>query len=194
MSLNPNSRARFNLSKTVVLLLDPTQLGLDVMAQIVAGFGARHMHRCRTVDEAKALVGEHQIDLCIVDAIAQTGAGYEFVRWLRQTAKEPNRHAPVLMTAGHTRSSDIGTARDCGAHFIVSKPLAPIVVLERILWIAKASRAFMLSDSYIGPDRRFGREDDKPSRPRKRRDDAPAEPQHRQSTPAAEQPLEATPV
>jgi DNA-binding response OmpR family regulator len=193
MSLNPNSRARFNLSKTVVLLLDPTQLGLDVLAQIMTGFGARHIHRCRTLDEAKALVSEDLIDLFIVDAIAQSGEGYEFVRWLRSEAKEPNRHAPVLMTAGHTRRADVGAARDCGAHFIVGKPLAPIVVLERILWIAKAGRAFMLSDGYIGPDRRFGRDDDRPSRPRNRRDDAPAEPDPQPSAPAAERPMEATP-
>ena len=68
------------------------------------------------------------------------------------------------------------------------------MVLERILWIAKATRAFMLSDGYVGPDRRFGRDDDKPNHPRNRRDDAPAEPDQRQSAPAAERPMEATPA
>ena len=63
-------------------------------------------------------------------------------------------------------------ARDCGGHFIVTKPLAPIVVLERIIWIAKGGRAFLLSDNYVGPDRRFGR-NPPADHPRRRHDDEP---------------------
>jgi CheY-like chemotaxis protein len=173
MALDPASRARFNLSKTSVLLLDPTPVGLDILAQILKGLGARQVHRCMTVAEAKAKVHEHLIDLMVVDAIAESGEGYEFVRWLRKSVPEPNRHAPVLLTAAHTRASDVTSARDCGSHFIVTKPLAPIVVLERIIWIAKEGRAFLLSDNYIGPDRRSGRADAKADHPRRRHDDTP---------------------
>ena len=66
-------------------------------------------------------------------------------------------------------------ARDCGGHFIVTKPLAPIVVLERIIWIAREGRAFLLSDEYVGPDRRFGKKEPPLNHPRRRREDAEAE-------------------
>jgi DNA-binding response OmpR family regulator len=84
---------------------------------------------------------------------------------------EPNRHTPVLLTAAHTKASDVANARDCGSHFIVAKPLAPIVVLERIIWIAKEGRAFVLSDEYIGPDRRFAKSEPDDDHPRRRRED-----------------------
>lgn len=174
MGLDPKSRARFNLSKTVVLVLDPSPLGLAILGQILSGFGARKIHRCRTVDEAKAVVTEFQIDLMIVDSIAETGEGYEFVRWLRKNVPEPNRHTPVLLTAAHTKVSDVQNARDCGSHFILAKPLAPIVVLERMIWIAREGRAFLFSDNYIGPDRRFAKPDADADHPRRRHDDAPA--------------------
>jgi CheY-like chemotaxis protein len=173
VALDPSSRARFNLSKTAVLLLDPTPVGLEILTQILKGFGARELHRCSTVEEAKAKVLEHQIDLMVVDTIAESGEGYEFVRWLRKGVPEPNRHAPVLLTAAHTRTSDVTSARDCGSHFIVTKPLAPIVVLERIIWIAREGRAFLFSDGYVGPDRRFVRQESKADHPRRRRDDEP---------------------
>jgi CheY-like chemotaxis protein len=173
VALDPNSRARFNLSKTVVLLLDPTPVGLEILTQILKGFGARQILRCSTVEDAKARVLEQQIDLMVVDTIAESGEGYEFVRWLRKGVPEPNRHAPVLLTAAHTRTSDVTSARDCGSHFIVTKPLAPIVVLERIIWIAREGRAFLFSDGYVGPDRRFGRQEVKTDHPRRRRDDEP---------------------
>lgn len=173
MAVSPKSRARVNLSHTAILLFDPTPMGLAILGQILNGFGAKSIHRCRTLDEAKDVVSETEIDLMIVDSIAETGEGYEFVRWLRRSAPEPNRHAPILMTAAHTRASDVAKARDCGGHFIVAKPLAPIVVLERIVWIAREGRAFLLSDSYIGPDRRLGREAPA-DHPRRRRNDAAA--------------------
>jgi DNA-binding response OmpR family regulator len=171
VALDPKSRARFNLSKTVVLLFDPTPLGLAILTQILAGFGARKIHRCNTIDEAKQVVSDFEIDLMIVDAMAESGEGYEFVRWLRANVPEPNRHTPVLLTAAHTKASDVASARDCGSHFIVAKPLAPIVVLERIIWIAKEGRAFVLSDEYIGPDRRFAKSNPEGEQPRRRRED-----------------------
>jgi DNA-binding response OmpR family regulator len=171
MGLDPTSRARFNLSKTVVLLFDPTPLGLAILGQILAGLGARKIHRCSTVDEAKRVVTEFEVDLMIVDAMAESGEGYEFVRWLRSNVPEPNRHTPVLLTAAHTKASDVATARDCGSHFIVAKPLAPIVVLERIIWIAKEGRAFVLSDEYVGPDRRFAKSEPGDDHPHRRRED-----------------------
>jgi DNA-binding response OmpR family regulator len=173
MGLDPKSRTRFNLSKTVVMLLDPTPLGLAIMGQILTGFGARKIYRCRTVEEAKAVVAEFQIDLMVVDAIAESGEGYEFVRWLRKSVPEPNRHTPVLLTAAHTKASDVASARDCGSHFIIAKPLAPIVVLERVIWIAREGRAFLLSENYVGPDRRFAKPDAEGDHPRRRFDDPP---------------------
>ncbi|HUZ12065.1 MAG TPA: response regulator [Caulobacteraceae bacterium] len=171
MALDPNSRARFNLSQTVVLLLDGTPLGMTILGQIIAGLGARQIHRCRTVDEAKEVVGEFRLDLMIVDSIAEGGDGYEFVRWLRREVSEPNKHTPVLLTAGHTKTSDVDKARDCGAHFIVAKPIAPIVMLERIIWIAREGRSFLFSDEYVGPDRRFGKDASPHDHPRRRRED-----------------------
>ena len=171
MGLDPKSRARFNLSKTVVLLFDPTPLGLAILTQILSGFGARKIHRCSTIDEAKQVATDFEIDLMIVDAMAESGEGYEFVRWLRSNVPEPNKHTPVLLTAAHTKASDVANARDCGSHFIVAKPLAPIVVLERIIWIAKEGRAFVLSDEYIGPDRRFAKSDPQGEHPLRRRED-----------------------
>ena len=155
MGLSPESRARFNLSKASILLFDPTPMGMSILVQIVTGLGAKHLHRCYTLDEAREAVANYELHLMIVDSLSQTGEGYDFVRWLRHESTEPNVHAPVLLTAAHTRISDVNKARDCGGHFIVAKPIAPIVMLERIIWVSKEGRGFLLTDTYVGPDRRF---------------------------------------
>lgn len=155
MALDPASRVRVNLEKASVLLLDDNPMGMSILVQIITGLGARRLHRCASVEQAREAASEHEIDLAIVDSMAPDGGGYDFVRWLRTEATEPNCHAPVMVTTSHTPSRDVARARDCGGHIIIKKPIAPIVMLERILWVSKGGRAFLYSDGYVGPDRRF---------------------------------------
>mgnify|MGYP001293289817 FL=1 len=153
MGLNPDSRARFNLERASVLVLEDSGMGMSILVQILTGFGAKSLHRCETVTEAKDVITKAEVDLIICDAMG--GEAYDFIKWLRASRIEPNRYAPVLLIAGHTPGHAVEKARDCGAHFIMAKPLTPIAVLERILWIAREGRRFVECDTYVGPDRRF---------------------------------------
>ncbi|RAK53664.1 response regulator [Phenylobacterium soli] len=170
MALDVASRARFNLERAAVLLLDDTPMGMSILVQIVTGLGAKHLYRCTSVEAAKDVAMTAEIDLAIVDAMAPEGKGYDFVEWLRREASEPNCYTPTLITTAHTPASDIVRARDCGGHFIIKKPIAPIVMLERIIWVAKAGRPFLFTGTYVGPDRRF-RDDGPPDGIGRRRED-----------------------
>jgi CheY-like chemotaxis protein len=184
MALDPASRARFNLERASILLLDETAVGMSILVQIVTGLGAKHLYRCTTVEQAQEIALAHQLDLAIVDSLSPSGAGYDFVKWMRQGAREPNCYTPVLVTTAHTPAADVNRARDCGGHFIVKKPIAPIVLLERIIWVSKAARPFLFADEYVGPDRRF-RDDGLPAKGGRRRDDAALS--EAQDSPAEEQ-------
>lgn len=171
MGLDPTSRARFNLSQASVLILDNTPIGLSILVQIVTGLGARHIHRCENIEQAQEAVLAHQIDLAIIDAMSPSGDGYEFVRWMRKSTQDPNCYAPVLVTTAHTPVGDVNKARDYGGHFVIKKPIAPVVMLERILWVANEARPFLIADTYVGPDRRF-HDVEPPGGVGRRRDDA----------------------
>ncbi|MFN3522207.1 MAG: PleD family two-component system response regulator [Phenylobacterium sp.] len=172
MGLDANSRARFNFERASVLLLDGTPLGLEILVQVLTGFGAKTLHRAANADEAKDIIQRFAIDLAVVDA-SPTGEGYEFVAWLRRSKIEPNCYAPVLLTAGHTPTHAIEQARNCGADFIMKKPLTPKAVLERVVWIAREGRKFVDCDTYVGPDRRIKNEGVPGGGPGRRRDDLP---------------------
>ncbi|HEY9236566.1 MULTISPECIES: response regulator [Phenylobacterium] len=173
MGLNPDSRVRFNLERASVLLLEDSGMGMGILVQILTGFGAKVLHRCESVAEAQETVGRVELDLVICDAMR--GEGYEFIKWLRASRIEPNRYVPVLLISGHTPSHAVAKARDCGAHFIMAKPLTPITLLERILWIAREGRCFVECDTYVGPDRRFKNAGVPPGMVGRRRDDLKGE-------------------
>jgi DNA-binding response OmpR family regulator len=143
--------AKFNLSQAKVLLVETAQAELDLYASMLSGFGATMVERCASEEEAS---NKDEFDLVIVDAKLGEDDGYDFVRRLRRRNGLKGQ-VPVLMIAGHTPRSRITMARDSGAHFLVRKPLSPALLLERILWIAHETRAFIECDGYAGPDRRF---------------------------------------
>jgi DNA-binding response OmpR family regulator len=173
MALDPASRSRYNLEDASVLLLDDTTMGMAILVQIVTGLGAKKLYRCTDIEAAKQTAERHELDLAIVDGMSPTGGGYDFVKWMRTNCQEPNCYTPVIITTAHTPASDVARARDCGGHIIVKKPFAPIVMLERIIWVAKEGRPFLFSGEYVGPDRRF-RDEGPPKGVGRRREDQQA--------------------
>jgi CheY-like chemotaxis protein len=147
-------RGRVNLEKAVVLLLSP-QTGMELLARVLHGFGVRHPYRCHDAEQAMQTCREADIDLIVCDGSLPGGETYDFIAALRRSDLEPNRYTPVMVIQGHTPLDQIQKARDCGANFVVAKPITPRLLLERVLWIAQEQRPFIELDSYIGPDRRF---------------------------------------
>jgi CheY-like chemotaxis protein len=155
VALDATSKTRFNLSKASVLLLDSTVVGMGVLSQILKGFGAGVLYRCSNAEEAREITRTEALHLIVADTMAPAGDGYDFVIWLRRTAPDPNRYCPVILLDGHTRTTDVSRARNCGANFLLKRPLSPLSLMERILWIGQEDRGFIEGESYAGPDRRF---------------------------------------
>lgn len=183
-----SDKARFNLEKAVVLLLESPSYGMDITAQILAGLGVRRPDRCKTPQDAMKAVKARVFDLIICDASVPNGGAYEFASDLRRSDLDPNRYCPLILIAGHTPLSLVGKARDCGANFVIAKPISPRVLLERILWMGQGNRSFIELDTYVGPDRRFHDQEPGPNALARRRGDLPATAE----TPSTEEaPLEA---
>jgi len=151
-AIDPNTK--LDLSKATALVIDGSQSSLDVMAQILKGFGLVGVVRCESIAEAEKVIKLKPMDLIVIDPAIGAGAGYGFIVGLRHSAG-PSCHAPVILVSGHVRHADIEQARNTGANFVVTKPLSPAVLLQRILWIARDQRPFVEAGGYVGPDRRF---------------------------------------
>jgi CheY-like chemotaxis protein len=168
-----NASTRINLEKVGVLLVDDSLPSLNLLAQVVVGFGIKNMTRAESAKAAQALLRDHTYDLIISATNMASIDGYELVKWLRRGALEANRYLPVILVSGHTPPSQVFKARDAGANFTVAKPISPKVLLERILWAAKEERQFIECDSYLGPDRRFKNDGPPPGAKGRRREDPP---------------------
>jgi CheY-like chemotaxis protein len=145
---------RFNLEKVRVLIFDGDAMSTDIMAQILSGFGAKNISKATSVEDAKRFLGQGRYDLVVIDPAMAGPNGYDFLPWLRRTPGD-NRFAHVLVVTGHTQHARIAAARDSGANLVVAKPLTPVVILDRIAWMAREKRPYVECKVYAGPDRRF---------------------------------------
>jgi CheY-like chemotaxis protein len=151
LPFRPNERV--NLGAAEVLIACGDADGLEILAQMFAGFGVHTPRRCSTAVDAMQVIGEREINLHVIDATLADVDGCELIRWLRRCGS-PNAWAPVILITGHTTPSQVQKARNAGASFIVRKPVPPLVMMQRIVWLMKDKRNFVTSDGYCGPDRR----------------------------------------
>ena len=157
--IKPAPLTRINLHAATVLLVDPNAQSLTVLMQAFHGFGAQGTVRAETLAEAKDAARCRTLDLVVCEGPFPDGDdGYDFVAWLRCSQLEPNAYAPIILTSAHVSHDNVARARDCGANFIVAKPISPTVLLERILWVARENRPWVECEAYSGPDRRFKNE------------------------------------
>jgi DNA-binding response OmpR family regulator len=147
--------ARINLKRTSVLVLDGNPQSLDLIRQILSGFGVRAVHGCQHVRDAERVFYDHALELVIVDPLFTDDSGFEFIRFMRREESSQNRCVAIIAALGHQTLGNVRTARDAGASVVVAKPLSPDVLLQRIHWIARESRQFIVAPNYVGPDRRF---------------------------------------
>ena len=138
-----------------MLLLDGKPSGADILGQVFHGFGVRQAVRCATAEDALRELETGEFELIVCDGDLPDGQSYDLVSRLRASNLEPNRYCPIVVVTAHTPSAYVERARDCGANFVVAKPLRPMVLLERIIWVCMDTRTFVELESYIGPDRRF---------------------------------------
>lgn len=146
---------RLYLRGLAVLVVESNPQEQDIMAQMLAGFDVRRIDRRGDAAGAMDLLRRERADLIIVGAALPGADGYDLVRQLRRATTVASREAPVLLLSGHTRAADVSKARDCGANWVLVKPVMPLTLYGRIAWLARCERAFVDSETYAGPDRRF---------------------------------------
>ena len=85
--------------------------------------------------------------------------GLELTRSIRRAALTadklvPNPRVPIIMLTATRSHRDVEIARRAGVNEFVIKPFTPASVISRIQLVLTRPREFIVSDQYVGPDRR----------------------------------------
>ena len=146
-------RTKLNLSEVTVVMAGTSSLELDILRQVLAGFGARQIRRAEDAKQLSDQLKGVDYDLLLIDVMIGLESALDVVRTVRRR-QDDRRFTPVILTTANATASMVSQARNSGANFVVSKPFAPVVLFERLVWIVKDARSFVEADNYAGPDRR----------------------------------------
>jgi len=149
------SKKRLNLRGVQPLLVDSDHFTRGLIAQMLRSFGADTSAIYDTGKAAQAHLLQTPSDLILCEATFSDMDGADFIKWVRRQDKSPMRFAPIIVLSSYTQRRHVTLARDAGANFVLTKPISPQVLFDHIVWVAKSSRCFVETKSYIGPDRRF---------------------------------------
>ncbi len=169
----PELEARIYFGALNVLLVEANALESEILAQVFSGFRVRSTSRLASTVQAQNHLERDAAQLVVVGTTQPEDGPdeFDFIRWVRRSKIAGIRTASVILLAGHTMQSNILRARDCGANFVIAKPITPKVLYDRVVWLAKDARPFIEGTTYTGPDRRFQKMGPPPGLEGRRSDD-----------------------
>jgi two-component system, chemotaxis family, chemotaxis protein CheY len=144
-----------NLRDLVILIADPSSYISMLTHSMLRGFGANKVIEVRSSVDVIQTLSNQKIDILLCDSRLPPRGGLALTHALRRKVDNENRTIPILLMSSDSRESTIKRARDVGANMVISKPMSPMSLYDRLAWIAFNPRPFVDSNNYFGPDRRF---------------------------------------
>lgn len=144
-----------NLRDLVILVADPSSYMSMLLHSMLRSFGANKVIDVRSSVDVIQTLSSQKVDLLLCDARLPPRGGLALTQALRRKVDNENRTIPILLMSGDSRESTVKRARDVGANMVITKPLSPMSLYDRLAWIAFNPRPFVDTANYFGPDRRF---------------------------------------
>ncbi len=145
-----------SLSEIQVLVVDDNQQMRFLTRALLRAAGVYRVAEAGGAMEAFDLMHRFPVDLILADWRMQPVDGLAFTRMVRCAEDSPNAYVPILMMTAHTEMSRVAAARDAGVNGFLRKPISARVMFERMSAALLDNRAFVRTETYVGPDRRRG--------------------------------------
>jgi two-component system chemotaxis response regulator CheY len=144
-----------NLRDLVIVIADPNSYTRRIIQGMLRSFGANKLLEVgHSADLLQVLIGQ-KVDVMICDVELPSHGGLSLTRAIRRKKDNENRTIPIIMMTSDSRESTIKNSRDAGANMVITKPMSPKGLYDRLAWVAFTPRNFVDTPTYFGPDRRF---------------------------------------
>ncbi|MBM3567651.1 MAG: response regulator [Alphaproteobacteria bacterium] len=144
----------YNLSQLKIMVVDDNPQMRDLIKSLLEVVGVSKVRMAANSDMAWEILKNFNPDMVITDWAMPPTDGIEFVKRIRRDGQSPNPYVPVLMLTGFTERYRVEIARDAGVNEFLAKPITAKQLFERMHAIVEDQRMFVMTQSYVGPDRR----------------------------------------
>jgi CheY-like chemotaxis protein len=148
-----------DLDKLKVLLVDDNANVLRMIGDVLRSAGVGRIETAHDGACARSRISEWDPDIIFSDWHMPVMGGLELTRAIRRAAlcpdpRIPNPRVPIILVTSRRSQADVDMARQAGVNEFVIKPFNPTALLSRVQLVLRRPRPFILSEEYVGPDRR----------------------------------------
>lgn len=148
----------YDLSKIDILYLEQHQSMRAMVRMVLSTLGVMRIRDTGDIKVAEEMFYASPPDIVIADWSPEIN-GLELLDKVRKDEDSPARFTPFIIVTANTAKEDVIVARDHGMTEFLSKPFSARLLYERICAIIEKPREFIVTEAYVGPDRRRRRED-----------------------------------
>jgi DNA-binding response OmpR family regulator len=142
------------LSHVATVLFDPVHANRHLTRNALFSLGFRDIEAVTAVMELRRALEMGTADLCVVDVTAEEAEVCALIRDLRHGRLGANPF-PVVMATSWRQSGDlVRRVIESGADDLILRPLSTGTLKARIEQQIEARKSFVVTSTYIGPDRR----------------------------------------
>lgn len=144
-----------------IVVVDDESLMRQIVMNALSAGGYREVRTVFKLAQFRETLEAINPDLLITNGEMADGDAVDLVRQIRIGRIGRNPFLPVIMTSWHSEGEFVRRVADSGIDVLMTKPFAAGQLFARIDFLVNSRPAFVTTASYIGPDRRKARRDDK---------------------------------
>ncbi|MCZ6862280.1 MAG: response regulator [Alphaproteobacteria bacterium] len=137
-----------------VALYDPNVRMRSLMRSILLTIGFRSINEARNAREIVATIRLQPTDLLIIDLDHEPDNICAFIRDIREGVFGTNPFIVIIGMTGNPEKAMISRLLQTGLDDLIAKPISPNILSERTMNLIRNRKKFLVTTSYIGPDRR----------------------------------------
>ncbi len=144
----------FSYEDAEVALYDPNMRMRTLMRGILLTIGFRSINEARNATEVVTTMKLHTIDLLIIDLDHEPDQICAIVRDIREGVVGSNPYIIIIGLTWKPEKEMISRSLQTGLDDLIAKPISPKILSERTTNLIRNRKEFVVTTSYIGPDRR----------------------------------------
>ena len=143
-----------SLSSIKIMMIEDDNIMASLIRDVLDIMGFRNIALYKEGISALQDIQQNNYDLILCDWKMPGMSGIEFTKALRLFELGKKRYTPLILITGKAQEDDVRAARDAGVTEYLIKPFSVAGMCDKIKAILERPRDFVISDEYVGPDRR----------------------------------------
>lgn len=144
----------YNFEGITILVIEDNQAVKKLVCDVLKVFGVGNIIVASDGAEGFSRFVDYNPDIILTELVLDELDGPDLIEKIRQDEYSPNPYVPIIVLTAFSEMKRIERARDSGVNEIMTKPFTARDLYGRMAYVIENPRKFVITDDFMGPDRR----------------------------------------